>query len=289
MLSDLELAQLASPGTGDADLVIALMRETLADLGLATPIDHNLVASYRGVIRIEQLDIPWSGQITPTEDGLVIGLRARHSRGRQRFSAFHEITHTYMRGFRLQPQYRCDPEIALPKGVWCDPVVEALCDQGAAELLFPREAFLSDLVGNRVNLDLVEELAQHYEASLAATAARVCDLNPRRTLFLTLEPATKPREPYGEPKLRVRSCIAGGAWRFVPKHKSASEDGVFYRALDGEIIDETIELDELTTPGLGRVHVSARLYPYTDDEGVSHMRVLALVTEHRSNGQSRVG
>jgi hypothetical protein len=289
MLSDLEHAQSASPGTPDADLVVGLMRDTLDDLRLVPPIDHNIVASYRGVVRIEQRDIPWSGQIAPTDDGLVISLRAGQSWGRQRFSAFHEIVHTYMRGFHLQPQYRCEPGIAPPAGVWCDPAVEALCDQGAAELLFPRETFSADMAGNAVNLELVEDLANHYEASLAATAARVCALNVQPTLFITLEPSTKPRDPHGQPKLRVRSCIGGGRWRYVPRYKSASEGGAFYRALDGEIVDETVELDELTTPGLGRVHVSARLYPYIDDEGVSHMRVLALITKDRSTGQRRAG
>lgn len=289
MLSDLEQARLASPDTPDVELVAGLMRDTLEDLALTPPIDHNILASYRGVIRIEQIDIPWSGQIAPTDAGLVISLRASHSSGRRRFSAFHEITHTYLPGFHLQPQYRCEPGISAPVGVWSDPAVEALCDQGAAELLLPRQAFRQDIAGNRVNLQLVEALADHYEASLAATAARVCTLSPHPTLFLTLEPSTKPTEPHGAPKLRVKSCIGGSAWRFVPRYKSASEGGVFYRALDGEIIEETVELDELTTPGLGRVRVSARLYPYTDEKGEQHMRVLALITRGRSTRQCHGG
>lgn len=283
MLSDLEQARLVSPDVSDAELVADLMRETLEDLALTPPIDHNIIASYRGVIRIEQVDIPWSGQIAPTDAGLVISLRASHSWGRRRFSAFHEIVHTYLPGFHLQPQYRCEPGI-IPAGVWSDPAVEVLCDQGAAELLLPREAFRGDMAGNSVNLQLVEDLAARYEASLAATAARACALSPHRTLFLTLEPSTKPTLPHGEPKLRVKSCTGGNAWRFVPRYKSASEGGVFYRALDGEIIEETVDLDELTTPGLGRVHVSARLYPYTDDKGVQHMRVLALITQGGFHG-----
>jgi hypothetical protein len=288
MRSEFEEARLASPGTPAGELVVGLMRDTLADLGVTTPVDHHMVASYRGVIRIEELDIPWSGQIVPGADGLVIGLRAGQSWGRQRFSAFHEVSHTFMPGFHLQPQYRCDPEIAPPAGVWCDPAVEALCDQGAAELLFPRDAFRADLDGNRIDLSLVEALADHYEASLAATAARVCALASVPTLFLTLEPAVKPSEPNGEPKLRVQSCIPGGArWRFVPRHKSAAEGGVFHRALEGEVVDEVVELDELTTPGLGRVRVSARLFPYTDDHGVRHMRVLALVSDGNRTGLQR--
>lgn len=289
MLSELEQARLASPSIPDVELVAGLMRDTLEDLALTPPIDHNIIASYRGVIRIEQIDIPWSGQIAPTEAGLVISLRSSQSWGRRRFSAFHEIVHTYLPGFHLQPQYRCEPGIAAPVGVWSDPAVEALCDQGAAELLFPRQAFRDDMAGHRVTLQLVENLATHYEASLAATAARVCALSPYQTLFLTFEPSTKPTEPHGEPKLRVKSCIGSSTWQFVPQHKSASEGGVFYRALEGEIIEETVELDELTTPGLGRVHVSARLYPYTDDKGEQHMRVLAVITPGRSTRQYHGG
>lgn len=280
MLSDFERAQLASPGTPDTELVVGLVEDTLGELGLAPPINHDIVASYRDILRIEPAEIPWSGQIVPTESGLVVSVRAGDSWRRQRFTIFHEILHTYMRGFHLQPHYRCDPQ-SSPPDVVRDAGLEQLCDAGAAEMLLPRAALLEDMVGNRVDLDLVESLADHYQASLVATASRVCALQSGRALFITFEPACKPRDPFGEPKLRVQSCYGGRAGTFVPQHKSAADGGVFDRALQGEIVDEIVYLDELTRRPLGRVHVSARLRPYIDDQGETHMRVLALITDPR--------
>ncbi len=36
---------------------------------------------------------------------------------------------------------------------------------------------------------------------------------------------------------------------------------------------DTVEIDEIVTADLGRVHVAARLYSYTDDKRVSHMQL----------------
>jgi Zn-dependent peptidase ImmA (M78 family) len=196
MLSEFELVQLASPDKTDAVLVTDLVRNTLDDLDLSPPVNHDIVASYRGVVRIDYADLPWSGHIAATDAGLVIGVRASDPSRRQRFTIFHEVLHTYMRGFRLQPQYRCDPG-AEPVEIPCDAALERLCDQGAAELLLPSAELLDDLAGKVVNLDLVDALAEEYEASRAATASRICAVNPTKTAFLILEVATKPRDPSG--------------------------------------------------------------------------------------------
>jgi hypothetical protein len=278
ILSDLERAQLASPGTPDAELVIRLAKDTLDELGLQPAINHEIVASYRDVIRIEEADIPWSGHISQTQEGLVITVRASHPRTRKRFTVFHEILHTYMRGFGIQTQYRCHPGAPSDTLGPRDRALEQLCDLGAAELLLPRAPFLDDLAGKPVTLDLVEQLAEHYDASLEATARRVVAVHLQPTLLLALEPACKPSQPRAEHVLRVKWHYAGGEWPFVPRHKSVPHDGVFGRALQGEHVNETASLGDLTNPPIPRAFVSAALYPYHDDNGVNHMRVLALVT-----------
>lgn len=282
MLSDFERVQLASPGTPDAELVVQLAQETLDDLGLEPAINHEIVASYRDVIRIEEADIPWSGHISQTPDGLVITARASHPWGKKRYTFFHEILHTYMRGFGVQTQYRCHPGTSSDMSPGRDRALEALCDLGAAELLFPRAMFLDDLAGNPITLDLVEQLADRYDASLEATARRVVAVHPRPTLLLALEPACKPTQPHAKPILRVQWKHAGDDWPFVPQHKSVPDNGVFGRALHGEAINETTSLGDLTNPTISRAFVSAALYPYYDDQGEHHMRVLALITRANS-------
>ncbi len=277
-LSDLEVARLDSPGTPDAQLVVHLAQRTLNELAMEPPISHEIVASMRDIINIEEEAIPWAGCLVPSPDGLVMTLRLGDSRGKKRFTAFHEVKHTFLPGFSYRTQYRCDPATPPEVTQVRDHGLEALCDIGAAELLFPRSAFRADLAGNARTLQLVEALADRYDASLEATARRVVSLHPEPTMLIALEPACKPTDPHAEPALRVQWAQSTGRWPFVPKHKSVPDDSPLGRALEGELVDETTSLGILTSTATGRARVSAGLYPYTDDRGEQHMRVLALIT-----------
>jgi len=281
-LSDLELARLESPGTPDRQLVEELAQRLIVDLDLEPPISHDIVASMRDVIRIEEADIPWAGFLAPAPDGLAITLRVGDARRKQRFTAFHEIQHTYMPGFRSAPQFRCDP--ATPAAVIPrqTPGLEALCDIGAAELLLPRTWFTADMVGNEATLDVIEALADRYDASLEATARRLVTLHPGPALLVAFEPARKPSAPTAEPALRVQWVHINGPWPYVPRHKSVPGESVFGRALDGEPVEELASLSILTSASTEVVHVSSRLYPYADSQGKQHKRVLALITPART-------
>jgi hypothetical protein len=280
-LSELDLARLDSPGTPDAQLVIQLAQRTVDELELKPPISHEIIASMRDVISIEEDAIPWAGCLIPSPDGLVMTLRTSDCRGKKRFTAFHEVEHTFLPGFSIQMQYRCDPATPTQALSARDPGIEALCDSGAAELLFPRKIFSDDLAGNAPTLTLVEHLANRYDGSLEATARRVVSLHPKPTMLVALEPARKPSAPNAEPVLRVQWVQwvqAYSDWPYVPKHKSVPDGSVFGRALQGELVDEVTSLDILTNAAAHRVRVSAGLFPYTDNRGEQHMRVLALIT-----------
>ena len=183
-LSELEVARLESPGTPDDQLVIDLAQQTLDELGLEPPVSHEILASMRDIGRIEEADLPWAGCLVQDSNGFVIRLRAADSRGKKRFTSFHEVKHTYMPGFALAPQYRCDPGTPLDTVLARDRGIEALCDLGAAELLFPRKYFLHDLDGNTPTLTLASELSKRYDASMEATARRIVALRPAPTLLL---------------------------------------------------------------------------------------------------------
>jgi hypothetical protein len=282
VLSDLELARLEAPGIPDTQLVIRLAQRTLDELAMAPPISHEIVASMRDIIKIEESEIPWAGCLTPGPAGLRMTLRSRHCRGKKRFTAFHEVKHTYMPGFSVSTQYRCDPATPPDVSTLRNPGIEVLCDVGAAELLFPRDAFLADLDGNAQTMQLVEDLAGRYDASLEATARRVVALHPEPTMLIALEPARKPSQPLAEPVLRVQWAQAHWpSFPYVPKHKSVPDDGPFGRALQGEMVDEITSWAALTGIGNGGIRINAALYPYTDDRGEQHMRVLALIAPAR--------
>lgn len=277
-LSELELARLEAPGTSDAQLVIALAQRTLDELAMQPPVSHEIVASMRDIAEITEGDIPWAGCLVPGPAGLRMTLRERDAPGKKRFTAFHEVKHTYMPGFTAVAQYRCDPATPPDETPKRDIGIETLCDLGAAELLFPRATFRADIAGNDATVQLVEDLAARYDASLEATARRLVSLRPEPTMMLILEPACKPSQPNADPALRVQSVKTNDKRLYVPKHKSVSDDGPFGRALRGEPVNEITSLHSVVTRTSARVRVSAGQYPYTDSRGERHMRVLALIT-----------
>lgn len=276
LLSDLELARLAAPYETDETLVRRIARETVAELGLVAPVDPRLVASFRGISRVEEVDQPWAGCLMHDAGETVARIRASDSRRRKRFTTLHEVQHTYLPGFSVT-QYRCDPSPTTTSRSL--PPLETLADLGASELLFPREEFQSDLDGNRLDFDLVEELAAHYDASLSATALRTVGVSPRPALLICAEVGTKPSDPSGEPLLRIRWSSSNGIWPFLPRFKSVPEDSPMHRALLGELVDETSDLSGLTSVSIEGVDLSCRLYPYVDHVGEVQKRVLCLATQ----------
>jgi hypothetical protein len=278
-LSELELARLESPGTPDAQLVIELAQRTLDELAMQPPVSHEIIASMRDIAEIAEGDIPWAGCLVPGPAGLRMTLRRQDPAGKKRFTAFHEVKHTFMPGFAAVAQYRCDPATPPDETPMRDLGIETLCDVGAAELLFPRAAFQADIAGNGATVQLVEDLANHYDASLEATARRLVSLHTEPTMLLILEPACKPSQPDADPALRVQSVKSNDRRRlYLPKHKSVPDDGPFGRALDGEAVDEIDFLQNVVTRTATRVRISAGQYPYTDSRGERRMRVLALIT-----------
>ena len=277
LLSDLDLARLKHPGEDDVALVCRLAVETVRELGLVAPVDPGLIASYRGISRIEEVAQPWAGCLTHDGGETVARVRATDNSRRKRFTVLHEVKHTYLPGFAVT-QYRCDPSPSTTEKAL--PPLEKLADLGASELLFPRNEFQADLAGNRMGFDLVEELAEHYDASLGATALRAVSLASTDTLLICVEPGTKPTQSDAEPLPRVRWSSTNGDWPFIPRFKSIPDHSPIHRALQGELVDETNDLIGLTGSPIDNVDISCRLYPYVDHHGEIHHRVLCLATRN---------
>jgi hypothetical protein len=258
--------------TGETDPVAAVRSKAraLIDLYLehfgrgGPPFDLEVLASLRGItLSAERPGHSPDAELVPVEGGGV-EMRVNPDRPatRRRFSVGHEISHTFLPGYDQKVQCR------KPKGRdWADPddLVEALCDAGASELLFPMPWFADDAEGLAGTARGVVELARRYEASPEATIRRLVEVSPTpcaaaflvwklkpvqerrfagsrgQLCMFEVDPAADARSLRG---LRVDYCVASESFRargwFVPADKSVPSSGVIYeaarenRCLDGE-------------------------------------------------------
>jgi hypothetical protein len=266
-----QLSQVA-PRLTDEQIVRKLCDDLIAEAGVRPPVNVRLLASMRGIARVEEREQPWAGVLAPKDGHFVVGVRATDGAERQRFTILHEAGHTLLPGFAESRHYRCDG----PKSR-----EEQLCDIAASELLLPRRFFVPSLRRARPGLEGVEELASEYEASIEATALRVTDLAEAPSMLMVLRMGHKPtehgREDFCEPKLRVSWSHGQGGWPFIPKHKSADAESPFIRAYNGEVVDEVGNLGDLANGDQASVRISARRY---GNDG----RVLALVQRPSGRG-----
>lgn len=274
-LSLLETSRQEDPAADDPTHVVRLADTMLRELDASLPVSLDMVASYQGIAAIRRCALPNGGCLVtdPTTGTVEIRLRETDNPRRQRFSGFHEVVHTFMPGYRLQVQWRCDPPVRN------GPMVEALCDIGASELLLPARMVRSDLAGADFGLQTVIDLADVYDASLEATGRRMAEMWPENVLFVVAEVGTKPSDhdnPDAPPRLRVRYPYASGRWPFIRRHKSIDDGDPLARALQGELVDERSTLTGISAQDVVGVDVSARLCPFTDGRGERHERVLAL-------------
>lgn len=273
-LSLLEYARLREPARSDAEHVELIAADVIRELGEEPPVDLDVVASYRGISRIELASIPMAGCLAPSPQEIVMILNRNDSRRRRRFTGFHEIGHSFQPGYRTRRNYRCAPSTAPRTSI--DP--EALSDAAAASLLLPQAHFQRDVRSSDFGLRTVVGLADRYDASIQATAYRFQRFWPEPVLTVVLEPGFRKAElgdPDAQPRLRVASVHATGTWPYVPLNKSASDGGSLWRALQGEVVDGATNLDELGIDMDSDLDVSARSFQYrVGDE--PRQRVLAV-------------
>lgn len=276
-LSLLDMERLEQPQKTDAERIADIAARLIEELDQEPPVPLEIVASYRDIPKIELVEMPQAGSLTPSTNSLVMQLRASDSPRRRRFTGFHEVGHTFQPGYREQRLFRCSNPTIVSRPA-NDP--ETLADVAAAELLLPRTYFKPMALASEFSIESIVALADEFEASPQATSYRFASFWPESTLVLVLEPGFRKDEkgdPEATAKLRVVSAWPHpyGAWPFIPKNKSAIEDGALARALNGEVIKESAGLEELGMESTSDLELTARLFRY--GRGLEQReRVLAL-------------
>jgi Zn-dependent peptidase ImmA (M78 family) len=269
------------------ELVIRLCEELLEEAGVSVPVDVRMLASFRGIAAITEMDQAEAGCIFCAGERLLVHIRSSDSAERQRFTTCHEILHTFFPGFREERRTRIDTTVGTYDR---NQLEEYLCDLGAAELLLPRQPFLAALPA-QPRIDDVIELAAVFAASLEATAIRMVNLATIPMALVLLEPAWKPAEQRELARRATQPALAGlesesppkklrVRWAYgprmatIPKHKSVDDASPLANVM------ETGGVDYRGATGLtaGTYQVSARHLPY-HREGTPIARVLVLLRD----------
>lgn len=138
-------------------------------------IDGANVLANRGIREVRQVrGLAADGRIFWDKDGYVVEVNPRLIPTRRRFTLAHEIGHSFflpldvreraMRSDQATGRFnRRDEE-------------EYLCDVAAAELLMPKDAFVSRVCAYGPSVGSVLALAREFETSLSATARRFAEV-----------------------------------------------------------------------------------------------------------------
>jgi hypothetical protein len=250
------------------------------------PAPLELLASLRGVLRVDAVALPGAGRLVPVPGGYVVQVSASDSPGRQRFTLAHEICHTLL-------------EDATALGVH-DAAVgsfdegrleEYLCDAGAAYmLLHPR--WLRRLAGEREPaLDALFEVAAACEASAEATARQLAVLGVWDCSFVYWEPGYRKGELAAvnavpltglegfasrpEPKLRAVRHYRAPGQPFFPLRKSAPGGSSIAAALATR--ERTSGVERFDLGAAGEAWCESQYVGYTDGAGREIARVLTLL------------
>ncbi len=154
-------------------------------LGISEPadIDIEAIAQYCSATIVYEKLTGCEARIVGNADRAIITVNSDSRRGRQRFSAAHELGH-WMRD-RNHVGFSCTN--ALFRSQWGSVNPERGANEFAADLLLPQTIFGRYAYATPVTLEAVRELAMKFDTSLAATAIRLVQHGsfPAMVIYLT--------------------------------------------------------------------------------------------------------
>jgi hypothetical protein len=144
--------------------------DLLRELGITEPdeIDVEAIAQYcEATVLYEPLN-GCEARIVGADDRAIITVNPSGSRGRQRFSAAHELAHWLRDAGSVA---MCNPETAFDDSAGGS--AETRANEYAADLLLPTFMFEPRSQGRPMTLETVSSLADAFQTSLTATAIRL--------------------------------------------------------------------------------------------------------------------
>jgi hypothetical protein len=156
----------------------------IKELGISEPsdIDIEAIAQYCSATVVYEKLTGCEARIVGNADRAIITVNSESRRGRQRFSAAHELGH-WMRD-RNRVGFSCTN--ALFRSQWGSLNPERGANEYAADLLMPQSIFGRYSYASPVTMDAVRKLAMQFDTSLAATAIRLVQYGsfPAMVIFL---------------------------------------------------------------------------------------------------------
>ena len=157
----------------------------IKELGISEPgdIDIEAIAQFCSATVLYERLTGCEARLIGNTDRAIITVNSDSRRGRQRFSAAHELGH-WMRD-RTKVGFSCTN--SLFRSQWGGLNRERGANEFAADLLMPQTIFSRYSYASPVTLDAVRELAMKFETSLAATAIRLVQFGsfPAMVIYLT--------------------------------------------------------------------------------------------------------
>ena len=143
--------------------------ELLERAGISRPpVDLYRLAALRGIRKIRQAPLKSAfGLLTTGPGGHTVTINSNFM-SRARFTLAHEIAHTFVERF---PHSQIEVPLASRKPKTADRL-EMMCDEIAAEILFPYQMFRAELGDSDLQIDDLQRLASLFDGSLMATANR---------------------------------------------------------------------------------------------------------------------
>src|SRR5260370_11628362 len=155
------LLSLAGNAATVEDAVQIVANEAIRDIP-HPPLHLEAVAERLNVTGITYEEIPFSGELRPSNGGFAMVCSVQLCSGRRRFTIAHELSHAiFEKSGRNCPRTGAE--------------LERLCDMLATELLMPRRAFL-ERCGTDPDINTIFELARVFQTSVTTTAIRCAEL-----------------------------------------------------------------------------------------------------------------
>jgi len=194
------------------------------------PYDPEHLARALGIRIVQELgEVDFDAMLLPYGDLTTIVVNGKRAERRKKFSLAHELSHLWFSNAHETTQWRTEDKQAYDASRDAQ-ALERLCDQGAAELLMPYEAFTRVLMDEGFEASSLPTLADHFEVSYQAAAVRMAELHHGNPCAVGLF-RWGTRRDGSAPGYRVDRVFTSRGFPFLfPRNKSVPPESCIYQA-----------------------------------------------------------